>query len=92
MRVEANNSANQSNQLDAYGKQCFRRMLDREEELGEDFCVFYHSYSFIALLYEVQACLACCALRLSPGLAPLPRLLKAPFDGKPCLQLLMVPL
>jgi len=53
------------------------RMLTREEQLCQrGFCVFYHSYSLPALIYEVQSCLARHIYRLSQNFPPLPRLLK----------------
>eukprot|EP00928_Gymnodinium_smaydae_P097207 TRINITY_DN8746_c0_g6_i1.p1 TRINITY_DN8746_c0_g6~~TRINITY_DN8746_c0_g6_i1.p1 ORF type:complete len:522 (+),score=73.61 TRINITY_DN8746_c0_g6_i1:72-1637(+) len=34
---------------------CFQQMLQKEQELEGEFCVFYHSYNCAALLYEVQS-------------------------------------
>eukprot|EP00047_Mylnosiga_fluctuans_P014185 m.36148 g.36148 ORF g.36148 m.36148 type:complete len:704 (-) comp5375_c0_seq2:2188-4299(-) len=67
----------------------FRRMLQREQEHFKDYVVFYHSYSYAAILYEVQAAVARALYDLEPTFAPLPRLLKKPFDSSPALDILM---
>jgi hypothetical protein len=68
---------------DAHGTYCFMRMLENEERLCAEYAVFYHSYSFAALLYEVQAAVAAVLFRFRSNFASLPRLLKAPFDDVP---------
>eukprot|EP00727_Mastigamoeba_balamuthi_P009886 m51a1_g552 hypothetical protein (703) ;mRNA; r:452804-455145 len=68
---------------------CFRTMLKREQEHHGEFFVFYHSYSFASLLYEVQCVLAQAIFNLPDGFAPLPRLLTAPFHDKPILSMLV---
>eukprot|EP00727_Mastigamoeba_balamuthi_P013645 m51a1_g8903 hypothetical protein (777) ;mRNA; f:740566-743243 len=73
----------------AFAVYCFQTMLEREQELGADYFVFYHSYSLAELLYEVQAELARAVYDLPDDFAPLPRLLHRPFHGKPTLELLM---
>ena len=68
---------------------CFAAMLRREQELHADHVVFYHSYSHAHVLYEVQAVLAGVLLDAGDDCAPLPRLLYAPFDGIPTVDLLL---
>jgi hypothetical protein len=68
---------------DPHGKSCFDRMLSREKQLAGDWAVFYHSYSFAALLYEVQAAVASVLFRFQSQYATLPRLLKEPFNEIP---------
>eukprot|EP01105_Mastigella_eilhardi_P015374 TRINITY_DN3511_c0_g1_i6.p1 TRINITY_DN3511_c0_g1~~TRINITY_DN3511_c0_g1_i6.p1 ORF type:complete len:591 (+),score=130.17 TRINITY_DN3511_c0_g1_i6:364-2136(+) len=68
---------------------CFQTMIEREQELYDNWYVFYHSYSFALLLYEVQAELARTMYELPEDFAPLPRLLHSPFHGKPTLEMLM---
>jgi hypothetical protein len=68
---------------DDHGTYCFMRMLENEERLAGEFAVFYHSYSFAALLYEVQAAVAAVLFRFRSNFASLPRLLKAPFEDVP---------
>ena len=70
-------------------QKCFKGMLDREKEHCGEFVCFYHSYSFIALLYEVQACVARTLYGLPNDFAPTARLLKAPFFGKPHVRVLL---
>lgn len=52
----------------------FSCMLQREQELFEDFICFYHSYSFASLLYEVHAEVARHVFGLPDSFPPLPRL------------------
>uniref|UniRef100_A0A7S1R3X4 WWE domain-containing protein n=1 Tax=Neobodo designis TaxID=312471 RepID=A0A7S1R3X4_NEODS len=74
---------------DAHGKHCFDRMLSREKQLCGEWAVFYHSYSFAALLYEVQAGVASVLFRFQSEYGTLPRLLKRPFNDIPdCATLL----
>jgi len=68
---------------DPHGKHCFDEMLKREKQLCGEFAVFYHSYSFAALLYEVQAAVAAVLFRFKSEYASLPRLLKKPYDELP---------
>jgi hypothetical protein len=70
-------------EADDHGTYCFMRMLENEERLAGEFAVFYHSYSFAALLYEVQAAVAAVLFRFRSNFASLPRLLKAPFEDVP---------
>lgn len=63
-----------------YAAHQFATMLSREQELHGEFVCFYHSYSFAALLYEVQAEVARQILGLPADSAPVPRL-AAVADG-----------
>ena len=58
-------------------------MLENEERLAGEYAVFYHSYSYAALLYEVQAAIAAVLFRFRSNFASLPRLLKQPFKETP---------
>eukprot|EP00760_Papus_ankaliazontas_P001921 PhM_4_TR10735/c0_g2_i1/m.81976 len=68
---------------DKHGKMCFEKMLEREQHLAGEWAVFYHSYSFAALLYEVQASVAAVLFRFQSQYGTLPRLLKEPFGDLP---------
>eukprot|EP00419_Tripos_fusus_P054588 CAMPEP_0172806666 /NCGR_PEP_ID=MMETSP1075-20121228/6499_1 /TAXON_ID=2916 /ORGANISM="Ceratium fusus, Strain PA161109" /LENGTH=346 /DNA_ID=CAMNT_0013645493 /DNA_START=194 /DNA_END=1234 /DNA_ORIENTATION=- len=65
----------------AYAAVCFEQMLQREQQLEHEFCVFYHSFNGAALLYEVQAEIARCAFGLPDQFAPLPRIFASHFHG-----------
>ncbi len=65
---------------DKHGSKCFDRMIENEKRLCGEWAVFYHSYSFAALLYEVQAAVACVLFRFKSSFSSLPRLLTAPFE------------
>jgi hypothetical protein len=67
---------------------CFQSMLEREQEHHDDYVVFYHSYSAVALLYEVQAEIARALYSLPDDFAPLPRIHRGPFDQVPELSML----
>ena len=73
----------------SHAQQCFKDMLRREREHCGEFVCFYHSYSFVALLYEVQACVARTLYGLPDDFAPTARLLKKPFSGKPHVRVLL---
>eukprot|EP01064_Diplonema_japonicum_P023290 TRINITY_DN33723_c0_g1_i1.p1 TRINITY_DN33723_c0_g1~~TRINITY_DN33723_c0_g1_i1.p1 ORF type:complete len:638 (+),score=131.67 TRINITY_DN33723_c0_g1_i1:35-1948(+) len=73
----------------AHASKCFEKMLERETEHCGEYVVFYHSYSFAALMYEVQAAIAKVLYGLPDGFGALPRLLKEPFNGKPHISLLL---
>eukprot|EP00049_Salpingoeca_infusionum_P002517 m.57750 g.57750 ORF g.57750 m.57750 type:complete len:614 (-) comp11627_c0_seq3:257-2098(-) len=64
----------------AHAKQCFDKMLENEARLCGEWACFYSSYSLAALLFEVQAAVAAVLFRFKSVFAPLPRLLKKPFD------------
>lgn len=65
----------------AFAAACFERMVQREQEMDDDFCVFYHHYNGAALLYEVQAEIARYAFDLPDTFAPLPRVLLGHFTN-----------
>jgi len=65
----------------AYAAICFERMIEREQELEDKFCVFYHSYNGAALLYEVQAEVMRVAFDLPQNSAPIPRVKARDFHG-----------
>lgn len=56
-----------------------REMMHNELQFGEDYAVFYHSYSASCLLYEVQTALACLLLGYPEGGPPVIRLSREPF-------------
>mmetsp|Transcript_18724 Transcript_18724/g.41774 ORF Transcript_18724/g.41774 Transcript_18724/m.41774 type:complete len:522 (-) Transcript_18724:155-1720(-) len=68
--------------ISAYAAICFERMLEREQELEGEFCVFYHSYNAAAVLYEVQAEIARRVWDLPDSFAPIPRVKAKDFIGK----------
>ena len=68
---------------DPHGTACFNKMIEREKHLCDEWAVFYHSYSFAALLYEVQAAVAHVLFRFQSQYGTLPRLLKQPFLNLP---------
>ena len=74
---------------DVLSATCFAQMLAREQAHYDGYVVLYHSYSFAAPLYEVQAVIARALFALPADSAPLPRLLFRPYDSRPSLDLLM---
>eukprot|EP00755_Sulcionema_specki_P007120 Sspe_Gene.37359::Locus_18028_Transcript_1_1_Confidence_1.000_Length_1436::g.37359::m.37359 len=66
-----------------HASKCFDEMLGRERKLAGEWAVCYHSYSFAALLYEVQAAVASVLFRFGSQFSSLPRLLKEPFNDIP---------
>ena len=71
---------------DGHSVKCFQQMLYREHEHAGQFVVFYHSYNSSVLLYECQSVIAQTLFGLPEDFAPLPRLLKGSFAGKPHLK------
>lgn len=65
----------------AFAAVCFEQMLQREQELEGEFCVFYHSYNSAGLIYEVEAEIARHAFGMDDKFAPLPRILQKDFTG-----------
>jgi len=65
----------------AFAAVCFEQMLQREQELEGEFCVFYHSYNAASLIYEVEAEIARYAFGLGDKFAPLPRVIQKHFTG-----------
>jgi hypothetical protein len=74
--------------LRSHGRKCFYQMLKREYEHWDDFVVFYHSYNSSALLFEVNSAIARAIYDLPLEFAPLPRLLKKPFEANPTIDVL----
>lgn len=46
-----------------HGKACFDKMIENEARLCGEWACFYHSYSYAALLFEVQAAVAAVLFR-----------------------------
>lgn len=71
-----------------HAKECFKKFEQNEAKLCGEWAVFYHSYSFAALIYEVQAAVGSVLFRFRSQYAPLPRLLVKDFaeiPDAPCL-------
>jgi len=66
-----------------HAKDCFRSFGQNETKLCGEWAVFYHSYSFSALIYEVQAAVGSVLFRFRSQYAPLPRLLVKDFEQIP---------
>merc|ERR1719387_1726425 len=62
-----------------HAEKCFEMFLQNEEKYCGEWAAFYHSYSFAALLYEVNAAVAAVLFRFHSQLATLPRLLVHQF-------------
>merc|ERR1719265_40532 len=59
----------------------FETFMQNEKKLCGEFAVFYHSYSFSALLYELYAAVGSVLFRFRSQYATLPRLLVHQFQG-----------
>eukprot|EP00927_Polykrikos_kofoidii_P044232 TRINITY_DN38254_c0_g1_i1.p1 TRINITY_DN38254_c0_g1~~TRINITY_DN38254_c0_g1_i1.p1 ORF type:complete len:747 (-),score=121.37 TRINITY_DN38254_c0_g1_i1:164-2404(-) len=81
----------QLNTLDIFphAKACFEQFAVHEEKLCPECAVFYHSYSYAALIYEVQAAVAAVLFRFRSQFSPLPRLLFDDFNDTPTVDVLM---
>mmetsp|Transcript_80994 Transcript_80994/g.203868 ORF Transcript_80994/g.203868 Transcript_80994/m.203868 type:complete len:499 (-) Transcript_80994:76-1572(-) len=66
-----------------HAKECFRKFEQNEVKLCGEWAVFYHSYSFAALIYEVQAAVGSVLFRFRSQYAPLPRILVKDFAEIP---------
>lgn len=66
-----------------HAKSCFTQMVQRERHYAGDWCVFYHSYSQAAFMYEVSAAIAHVLFRFQSKFAALPRLLRHHFRDIP---------
>lgn len=62
---------------------CFQELQANEIQLCGKWAVFYHAYSFSALIYEVQAAIAALLFQFDSQQAPLPRLLMHEFGELP---------
>jgi hypothetical protein len=67
----------------AHAKSCFQDLLMTEGKMCEEWAVFYHSYSFSALIYEVQAALAAVLFGFRSQNGTLPRILVKEFEKFP---------
>lgn len=68
---------------DEHARRCFKKFAENEERHCGEWAVFYHSYSFAALIYEVQAAVASVLFRFRSRYAPLPRLVVHDFHEVP---------
>lgn len=62
---------------------CFAKMADHEKVLCEDWAVFYHTYSYAALIYELQAAVAAVLYQFPSRQSTLPRILVSDFARLP---------
>jgi len=76
-------------QGDPHALRAFDTLFRNEEGLCGEFAVFYHSYSWAALLYEVRAAIAAVLFGFSAATAPLPRLGENSFKEIPNAEVLM---
>lgn len=60
---------------------CFAMFAKNEEKLSGEWAVFYHSYSFAALIYEVHAAVGAVLFRFRSQYATLPRILVHEFNS-----------
>lgn len=72
-----------------HAKECFQTFAQNEEKLCDKWAVFYHSYSFAALIYEVQAAVGAVLFRFRSQYASLPRILVHEFSEAPDAQSLI---
>lgn len=73
----------------AYALGLFESLFKNEEQLCGDYAVFYHSYSWAALLYEVRAAIAKVLFGFPSYLSPLPRLNEIDYANVPNAKVLM---
>jgi len=66
-----------------HAQECFQKFAANEARLCGDFAVFYHSYSFAALIYEVHAAVGSVLFRFRSQYATLPRILVKDFQATP---------
>lgn len=64
-----------------HAQDCFALFAKNEEKLCGEWAVFYHSYSFAALLYEVHAAVGAVLFRFRSQFATLPRILVHEFQS-----------
>jgi len=64
-------------------KACFDEFASNEERLCGEWAVFYHSYSYSALIYELQAAIAATLFGFPASRSTLPRILLADFARTP---------
>jgi len=66
-----------------HAQECFAQFEHNEAKLCGEWAVFYHSYSFAALLYEVHAAVGSVLFRFRSQYATLPRILVHEFHEIP---------
>lgn len=66
-----------------HAQDCFLQFERNEQRLCGEWAVFYHSYSFSALLYEVQAAVGSVLFRFRSQYGALPRILVNEFNEIP---------
>mmetsp|Transcript_72690 Transcript_72690/g.225808 ORF Transcript_72690/g.225808 Transcript_72690/m.225808 type:complete len:508 (+) Transcript_72690:68-1591(+) len=66
-----------------HAQECFAKFGQNEMRLCGEWAVFYHSYSFAALVYEVQAAVGSVLFRFRSQYATLPRILVHEFNEIP---------
>lgn len=66
-----------------HAEACFKQLAANEERLCGEWAVFYHSYSFAALIYEVHAAVANLLFGFPSKYSVLPRLLAREFNDIP---------
>lgn len=72
-----------------HAKKCFAKFEENEARLCGEWAVFYHSYSFAALIYEVHAAVGSVLFRFRSQYATLPRILMHEFKETPDISYLM---
>lgn len=72
-----------------HAQECFARFGQNEARLCGEWAVLYHSYSFAALIYEVQAAVGSVLFRFRSQYATLPRILVHEFNEIPDAPTLM---
>mmetsp|Transcript_47327 Transcript_47327/g.86946 ORF Transcript_47327/g.86946 Transcript_47327/m.86946 type:complete len:700 (+) Transcript_47327:130-2229(+) len=72
-----------------HAEACFAEFARREEEMCGEWAVFYHSYSFAALIYEVHAAFGKVLFKFNSAEATLPRILVKEFGETPGAEALM---
>lgn len=66
-----------------HAQECFKFFELNEAKLCGEWAVFYHSYSFAALIYEVHAAVGAVLFRFRSQFATLPRILVHEFNQTP---------
>merc|ERR1719231_316883 len=64
-----------------HAQECFAMFQKNEERLCGEWAVFYHSYSFAALIYEVHAAVGAVLFRFRSQFATLPRIIVHEFEA-----------
>jgi len=70
-------------EFNSHAKSCFERFAAKEKELCGEWAVFYHAYSFAALIYELHAAVGSLLFQFDAAQASLPRLLMDGFGDIP---------